>query len=212
MWVPQLPQRLGWDHNAHYHPWVLRQLPARPVRALDVGCGAGLLTCELSARAQHVDAVDPSAVMLARACRRSASTVNVTFVEGDVLDPGLPLSNDGYDAIVAVSSLHHMSLEPALDRLADLLQPGGVLAVVGHYRAATASDLALELVRLPANAAVGAALALRGRAGEPNGDDMPVLAPATTLAEVRAVVRKRLPGARLRRALFWRYLLTWRRR
>jgi len=59
--------------------------------------------------------------------------------------------------------------------------------------------------------AIGMALALRGGAGKPDDVDMPVLAPTTTLADLRAVVRERLPGATLRRGLFWRYLLTWRR-
>lgn len=211
VWVPQLPERLWWDHNAHYHRWLLRQLPSHPERALDVGCGSGKLACILAARAKRVEAVDRSSVMLDQARRRCPHALNVTWVEGDVLDPAVPLATAGYDAIAAVSSLHHMSLQPALTRLVGLLRPGGVLAVVGHYRPATAADLALEVVRLPANAAVGAALALSGRAGKPDDDEMPVLSPTTTLAEVRAAVDEQLPGATLRRGLFWRYLLTWRR-
>jgi len=209
--VPRLPEPLWWDHNAYYHPWLLQQLPERSERALDVGCGAGRLTGRLAARAQRVDALDRSSVMLDRARRRYPTADNVTWVEGDLLDPEVPLTTGGYDAVVAVSSLHHMALQPALDRLADLLRPGGVLAVVGHYRRSTVGDLALEAVSLPANAAVGMALALRGTAGRPDDDGMPVLAPTTTLADLRAAVRERLPGATLRRGLFWRYLLTWRR-
>lgn len=107
---------------------------------------------------------------------------------GRFAGPRGPLPNAGYDAITAVSSLNHMPLQPALERLARLLRPGGVLVVVGHYRPVTATDRALELVSLPANAAVGAALALRGRAGKPDDNGMPVLTPLTTLADVRAAV------------------------
>jgi ubiquinone/menaquinone biosynthesis C-methylase UbiE len=32
-----------WDHNAWYHRLLLRQVPARAERVLDVGCGAGTL-------------------------------------------------------------------------------------------------------------------------------------------------------------------------
>jgi len=32
-----------WDHDAHYHRWILRQLPGRVGTALDVGCGKGEL-------------------------------------------------------------------------------------------------------------------------------------------------------------------------
>src|SRR5688500_4071077 len=30
-----------WDHNRHYHPFLLRSLPARRERALEIGCGTG---------------------------------------------------------------------------------------------------------------------------------------------------------------------------
>lgn len=208
--VPQLPERVWWDHNAHYHRWLLRQLPPLSERVLDVGCGSGRLACALSARAEHVDGLDRSPVMLEQARRRCPEAHNLTWLQGDLLDHAVPLYSLGYDAITAVSSLHHMPLQPALQRLAELLRPGGVLIVVGHYRLATAGDRALELVRLPANAAVGVALALRGRAGKPDDDGMPVLPPSSTFADVQAAAIALLPGATLRRGLFWRYLLTWR--
>lgn len=133
------------------------------------------------------------------------------WLEGDLLDSRLPLPDDGYDAITAVSSLHHMPLEDALERLVGLLRPGGVLVVVGHDRPATSADRLLEMVALCANGALGAALALRGLSGKPDDEGMPVLPPSTTLSELRAAVATGLPGARLQRGLFWRYLMTWRR-
>lgn len=142
--------------------------------------------------------------MLEQARRRCPEAPNLTWLEGDLCDAALPLPNAGYDAITAVSSLHHIPLQPALQRVAGLLCPGGVLVVVGHYRPATGTDRALELFSLPANAAVGAALAMRGRAGKPDDDGMPVLPPSTTPADVRAAVTSLLPGAILKRGLFWR--------
>lgn len=73
-------------------------------------------------------------------------------------------------------------------------------------------DLGLELSRLPADAAVGTVLALRGGAGKPDDNGMPVPAPSTTLGDVKAATKRGFPGARLRRGLFWRYLLTWQSR
>jgi len=32
---------VAWDHNSYYHERLLRALPARCGRVLDVGCGAG---------------------------------------------------------------------------------------------------------------------------------------------------------------------------
>ena len=208
--MPQLPESLWWDHNAHYHRWLMRQLPPRPVRVLDVGCGSGRLACAMSARADHVDGVDRSPQMLEQARSRCPGVVNLTWLEGDLLDRAVQLHGSGYDVITAVWRLHHMPLQPALQRLAELLRPGGIFIVVGHYRPATAGDRALELIRLPANAAVGAALALRGRAGKPDDEGMPVLPPSSTFVHVRAAATALLPGATVRRCLYWRFLLTWR--
>ncbi|MER6991222.1 class I SAM-dependent methyltransferase [Saccharopolyspora hirsuta] len=206
----QLPKALWWDHNAHYHPWLLRQVPRRIARALDVGCGNGAFARQLAGRAEHVDAVDVSAEMIERASSAPNPT-NVRWLCADLLDPELPLDPEGYDAVTAISSVHHMPLRPALTKLAELVRPGGTLAVVGHYRKETAVDFAMDAVTLPANAAVGAYKAARGRAGKPNNEGMPIKDPMDTLAEIRAAAEDILPGAALQRRLFWRHTLLWRK-
>ncbi|HEX5404279.1 MAG TPA: class I SAM-dependent methyltransferase [Pseudonocardiaceae bacterium] len=208
MRIPQLPRALWWDHNAYYHRWLLRQLPARVDSALDVGCGAGALASALAERADRVDGVDRSALMIERARRR---TPRVNWVHGDLLDDTLPLDQDGYGLVTAVSSMHHIPLRPALRRLAGLVRPGGVLAVIGLYRKATLADWAMEPVSLPANAGMGALLAARGMGGKAYTEGMPMLEPLDTLPEIKAAADEVVPGAVLRRRVFWRYSLLWRR-
>jgi SAM-dependent methyltransferase len=211
MRIPQLPAYLSWDHNAHYHRWLLRQLPNAPARALDAGCGTGALASRIAERAERVDAVDLSAAMIerARALRPHAATVR--WLSGDLLDPDLPLAPEGYDAVTAMSSLHHLPLNAGLARLTSLVRPGGVLIVVGLYRIATPVDYAFEAIRQPANAVMGMVLALRGRAGKPHDTGMPVRDAQATLADIRATARELAPGARIRRRVFWRYTLVWHR-
>jgi len=199
----QLASFLWWDHNAHYHPWLLRQVPPGASRALDVGCGSGALTRRLSSLVASVDAVDASPAMIERATGRAR------WLVGDIMR--VDLNPAGYDLVTALSSLHHLPLRAGLTRLAELVRPGGTLAVVGLYRHATLADLAMAAVTLPANAAWGAVLAARGRAGKPNDEGMPVRDPDTTLAEIRAAAAELLPGAVVRRRVFWRYTLLWRR-
>ena len=43
-----------WNHNTHYYPLVLAAVPDGCRRALDVGCGEGLLTRELAVRVPEV--------------------------------------------------------------------------------------------------------------------------------------------------------------
>lgn len=215
VWLPQLPRALWWDHNAYYHRWLLARLPARLESALDAGCGAGALAGRLAERVTNVDAVDVSPTMIRRAMMVFPARVN--WLLGDLLDETLPLDPGGYDLVVAVASLHHLPLRPALGRsaglvrLAGLVRPGGMLAVIGLYRKATLVDVGMEVLALPANAAVGAWLAVRGRAGKANDIDMPIRPPSSTFAEIRAAAAEYAPGAVVRRRLFWRYTLLWRR-
>ena len=209
--VPQLPRALRWDHNAHYHRWLLRQLPAAPERVLEAGCGAGVLAARIAERAGRVDAVDRSPAMIAQARALHPQAPRVRWLTGDLPDPGLPLDPAGYDVVTALSSLHHLPLRPGLARLAGLLRPGGVLVIVGLYRNASAAEYAFEAFRQPANAVVGVVMAARGRAGKPHDAGMPVWPAEASWREITAAARDLVPGARLRRRFFWRYSLLWHR-
>jgi ubiquinone/menaquinone biosynthesis C-methylase UbiE len=60
---------LEWDHNAYYRRLLLRHLPRPCNRVLDVGCDAGAFAVELAKRAERVDALDRSPVMVEEARR-----------------------------------------------------------------------------------------------------------------------------------------------
>ena len=51
---------------------------------IDIGCGTGLLTCELAKRGHRLNGVEPSNAMLALA-RRRACGEQVEWIEGDAL-------------------------------------------------------------------------------------------------------------------------------
>ncbi|MGY1712941.1 class I SAM-dependent methyltransferase [Geodermatophilus nigrescens] len=198
---------LRWDHNAHYRHLLLRAVPPGAARVLEVGCGAGDLAAELAGRAARVDAVDRSAEMVALARARVPATVRVD--RADVLDLALPAG--GYDAVVGMSVLHHLPLEEALRALAAALRPGGVLAMVALPRTDLPRELPLELTAAVADRAVGLRRAVRGLAAGAPVPGMPMRDPELTVREVRARARAVLPGVRVRRLLFWRYLLVWQR-
>jgi ubiquinone/menaquinone biosynthesis C-methylase UbiE len=109
---------LAWDHNSYYQPRLLRALPARCERVLDVGCGAGDFAIRRAERAGRVDAVDRSAEMIEAA--RRAVPANVTCLQGDVTEMTLP--GGAYDAITSISAPHHMSLPTVLPRLGQALR------------------------------------------------------------------------------------------
>jgi hypothetical protein len=112
-----------------------------------------------------------------------------------------------------VASLHHLDLDDTLAGIPRLLAPGGRLLVVGFARPNSAGDLAFDLMSAAATPVMGlirhprrARPADGPAAGEPT---MPVRDPVTTLAEITAAAREHLPGAAVRRRLFFRYTLRW---
>ncbi|HEU0103809.1 MAG TPA: class I SAM-dependent methyltransferase [Mycobacteriales bacterium] len=208
--LPRVPA-LAWDHNAYYHRLILRRLPAGSQRVLDVGCGAGALAARLALRVRRVEAVDRSPAMVDRA--RAATGPRVTVRRADVLSD--PLPEGAYDAVVCLSVLHHLPLDEALPRLAAALRPGGRLVAVALPRVDLPRELPVEVAAAGAQAAVAVTLGLARLAGltalAKDDAHMPVAAPELTVRQVRAQARAVLPGVRVRRLLFWRYLLEWDR-
>lgn len=204
---------LDWDHNAHYHRLLLRQMPERCRRVLDVGCGEGAFAAELAKRSERVDALDRSAEMIERAERRTPENVNCVLA--DVLAD--PLPGENYDAIFSISALHHMPLQDSLPVLAAALRPGGVLAAVALPRPDLPRELPGEVAAAVGHRVLGAMfLAKRslGRNRESVDDstdsDMPVeMHPSLTTRQVANRAGLLLPGVRVQRLLFWRYLLVW---
>jgi hypothetical protein len=116
-----------------------------------------------------------------------------------------------YEVITCLASLHHVPFSTVC-ALRAALAPGGVLLVLGCYPERTRADWAVSLTAVPVNAAARLAVAglerLRGRS--PEAVRAPVRPPRTPLPQIRAEAARLLPGSRVRRLLFWRYLLVFR--
>ncbi|MFC3998365.1 class I SAM-dependent methyltransferase [Nocardiopsis sediminis] len=206
---------LWWNHNSHYHDHLLRHVPPGCGRALDVGCGSGRFARRLAGRAAAVDAIDADEGMIRRAEATTPRRLNIRYTRTALDDAGI--EPGAYDFISAIASIHHMPFAPALRTLAAGLAPGGVLAVVGLYREETPADLAVAAAALPPQVAIGAGMrvarALTGVADPsvPDLSAMPMRDPEIGLREIRTAAADTLPGARVRRLLFYRYSLTYTR-
>ncbi|GAB3732114.1 class I SAM-dependent methyltransferase [Nocardiopsis nanhaiensis] len=212
--LPPSPIDLSWDHNSHYHDYLLRAVPPHAGRALDIGCGEGRFARRLALHGLTVDAIDPSDEMISLARTRTPGRLPVNY-QADALEDA-QLVPGAYDYVSAVATVHHMPFGPTLDRMAALLAPGGVLAVLGLYREEGVADLAASLAALGPQWFVGAGLRLaRPLAGVPTADAdrhlemMPMRDPSLSLRETGIAAAEHLPGARLRRLLMWRYALLY---
>ena len=65
----------NWDHNSHYHNYLLKQVPSNTTIALEIGCGAGAFSRQLSGYVDRVLALDLSPEMIKLAQQRSVQYV-----------------------------------------------------------------------------------------------------------------------------------------
>ena len=101
---------------------------AEDAKILDVGAGTGLVGEELSKRNfTNIDALDASLALLDKAEKKGI--YKQLFV--DVLGPGkcLNLKDNCYDAAIAVGvfTLNHVKADGAMDEMARVVRPGGLV-------------------------------------------------------------------------------------
>lgn len=200
-----------WNHNDHYHNFLLQHLPARDQAALDVGCGAGAFARLLAERSERVLALDLSPEMLRIARQRSIDYPHIQYLQADVME--YPLSGESFDCIASIATLHHMALPDVLPVLKAALKPGGTLLVLDLYRAVGMGDLLFNVASIPYH------LLLKQRKGgsfqspeaaaawEAHGRDDHYL----SMGEVRHICASLLPGAKVTRHLLWRYSIVWQK-
>lgn len=189
-----------WNHNSAYHPWILRAVTGGRSKALDVGCGEGLLVQRLATVCDRVVGIDPDPKAITRASARVSNIPAIELCESGLLDyePG-----EQFDLVTAVATVHHLDLRAGLRKMASLVRPGGALRIVGLVASQTPLDLLVDVVRVPIVRLSGAL----HHETRPIG--VATMDPRESLREIRAAVAQELPGADLRRGLYYRYLLSW---
>ncbi len=201
----------SWNHNNHYHDYLLRRLPQGRETVLDVGSGLGDFSRVLSLHFTTVHGIDFSPRMVELAAAQSASYANVSYTCKDFLEARY--RDASYDAVVSVATLHHLPLREALDRMKRILRPGGRLLILDLYAARSPADFAVSAAGMLANQVVRRVRAERGPIERRLAwKDHGRLDRYTTLRQLRSACRDLLPGAVIRRHIYFRYSLIWEKR
>ena len=97
---------------------------------LEVGCGSGQLTRGLVARGLHVTALEPGKNLIALARQNLEGAEEVEFVNAQFEDALLP--REQFQAVFSASAFHWIDPEVSWQKAADVLVPGGTLALVQY--------------------------------------------------------------------------------
>jgi len=103
----------------------------RDDQVLEVGCGSGQLTRGLVARGLRVTAVEPGSSLLALARRNLAGAGAVEFVNARFEDASLP--REQFRAVFSASAFHWVDPTVSWRKAAEVLVPGGTLALVSYF-------------------------------------------------------------------------------
>jgi 2-polyprenyl-6-hydroxyphenyl methylase/3-demethylubiquinone-9 3-methyltransferase len=114
--------------NRLRNPWIAEQITQsfgpRPCRILDVGCGAGFLSNDLSRLGHEVVGLDASEESL-QVARQHDTGGKAVYERGDAL--ALPYADSSFDVVCAMDFLEHVE-DPArvIAEASRVLNPGGI--------------------------------------------------------------------------------------
>jgi 2-polyprenyl-3-methyl-5-hydroxy-6-metoxy-1,4-benzoquinol methylase len=205
--------RPRWNHNIHYHDILLAAVPPHAQRALEVGCGEGNMARKLRRTIDHVTAIDADCESIARARAHDQDRWKfgelgdglshrspIDYIEADFMTYALEPRT--FDFVVCVAALHHMDARAALTKMADLVSPGGALAILGLARSVYPKDLPHDVAAVAVNRA---RRATKGWWDSP----APQMKPNRTYEQISQIADEALEGARFSRHLLWRYSIVW---
>jgi ubiquinone/menaquinone biosynthesis C-methylase UbiE len=100
-------------------------------RVLEIGCGSGQLTRSLVARGLHVTAVEPGKNLITLARKNLEGVGAVEFINARFEDASFP--HERFQAVFSASALHWVDPQVSWLKIADVLVPGGTLALLGYF-------------------------------------------------------------------------------
>jgi SAM-dependent methyltransferase len=201
--------RREWNHNNHYHPFILKNLPDRGRFALDIGCGTGEFSRLLAQRFDRVIAIDLSPVSIEVARQNSQQYQNIDFQVADILQWQFPVEK--FEAIVSIATVHHLSVDRLLPNLKTALKSGGKLVILDLLKYDNFYDRVTDIIAVPLNWL----LLLKNKQIDRSPEEIEAMREHLqtdeylTRSQVKEIYTKYLDRVKITRHLFWRYSVVW---
>ncbi len=210
--IANLPNPPKWNHNNCYYEYLLGFLPEHVETCLDIGCGQGELSALLSRRSKKVTGVDLSGKMIEHAQKNNALP-NIEYVCANILDMDFP--DNSLDVIITTATAHHLPFEWLLMFAKQKLKSSGLFLVLDLTVAETLSDKLLWSFAVIPNIIMNIIKNGRLQKDDPHSAEVwkkhGEHDTYMTLSQISMLANKHLPNALIKRKLFWRYVLVWKK-
>ena len=208
--IAQLPDY--WDHNQQYQKYLLSTLKKTQGLALDIGCGTGELTKKLSSLFKEVIGIDVSPKMIGEAKKRNAFS-NIEFINVDV-EAYLKKTEQKYDLVISIATFHHLDYAVVLKQVKEKLTINGRLMILDLYKTNTIYEYLLSFIATISNPFMyllksgSFSVTREERDAWEHHSQYDKYA---TIKEIKRISDSILGKAKIKRHLFWRYTLIYRK-
>ena len=202
----------SWEHNNHYHRFLLKQVPSHCVYALDIGCGTGEFTRLLADRSNQVLALDLSPNMIQIAREKSNGYTNIEYQIIDITKWYFPAEQ--FDCIASITTMHHLPMEEMLHKIKRALKLNGILIILDISQGDRLRDVLTSILAVPINLMLNLIKNRHLRqprilreAWAQHGKNDSYL----KFSQIQRICSSIIPGCIVRKHLLWRYSITWKK-
>ena len=191
-----------WNHNYHYHNFIIKNLSKSRKSALDIGSGNGYFASKLSTMFNKVICLEPDKNTFNHA-KNKYYTISNMIQKKSLLDEFN--SEEEIDFISCIASIHHMDFERSLVKIKELLSMDGKLVILGLYKESTMIDYLYSILAYIPNK-IRCVLS----SNSPSEKIIIKTRPAKmTFKEIKVIADKILVDYKIRRHLYWRYSIIY---
>lgn len=205
--IDRTNQRHPWSHNDAFSGLVVRQamraLREGATTALDVGCGTGNLLRRLAPLFPEVVGMEADSGTAAL-----AAVAVLPWPTASVVNANFPADSHRYDFVSMIAVLHHLPLHAGIKAARGAVAPGGRLVIVGVYREEP-TDALFTIISLVLNPIIGLLRHPRPSSQLPSNMSAPAVPATDSYQQIKNALEAELPGVKVRRTLFWRYVACW---
>jgi 2-polyprenyl-3-methyl-5-hydroxy-6-metoxy-1,4-benzoquinol methylase len=180
--------------------------------ALDIGCGTGELTQKLASSYTKIIGIDVSPKMVEEARKRSHFS-NIEFINVDV-ETYLKRTEQKYDLVISIATFHHLDYAAILKLIKEKMNINGRLMILDLYKINTPYELFLSLIATVCNPLM--VFFKRGSFFVTREEKEAWLRHSSydrylAIKEINRITNSILGRAEIKRHLFWRYSLIYRK-